>query len=183
MSDSKLAAVFFIDHGELTLEKYLEKSGAVDILPIAGETNTMSFLWAGWHCTGTLESAFSYRILIIYFWQLDFLKHFHTDGKVLRDDGLNDLLKSFTNACIQLKPLVAFIGSQVWEAEFGFIAKRASTVMKDNFESLLEDFFGVLFLQEKIYNSIDPFYYQDRDVIHIGLGYIVFAGQSNTRWL
>ncbi|MBD2202615.1 hypothetical protein H6G33_12205 [Calothrix sp. FACHB-1219] len=206
-----LATAFFIEHGsnDFSLEKlltlarmeslqYLSKA---EKLGLGINDPNQEVIYGVWNAFGDawarLDRLEYHNCLQIYFSQdhfLDLIPNLPDNQNLpLEEDPLLPLAYTFRDACEKIPAEVAFVdthahyGDEAWENKQGnkdWIINYYLMLLELNVNALADERFGLLYLNYYMNQLWDSNTLRDdRDMIPISEGRLVFAGRGTARWL
>ncbi len=186
----QLAAVFFVprDGPDQPLSALLRAAGAREYGPtLPSGPQRMPCRWAGLPAYGYLVVRPAYQMLLIRFWQSDFLARLPADGDPLplTVDPTLPLAETFRAACEALAPVAAFIVTHLDQADPAWLLGREPAVAAGDADSLLAAQVGLLYLSGALQRRLSRVPEPDRyDTLPVTAGLLVFAGSGDpyARW-
>ncbi len=190
MEPQHLAAAFFGPrHGpDRSLADLLQRAGATDCVPWtpAPGQEWLGCRWAGLSCHAYVVDRPAYQVLVIRFWQSDFLALLPAeDPLALAADPTLPLAEAFRAACVALVPVAAFLVTHLDQADPDWLMGREPAITAGDADDLLNEGLGLLYLsaalQRQLSNAPDPAKY---DTLPVADGLLVFAGSGDaySRW-
>ncbi len=129
----------------------------------------------------------AYGVLLIRFWQADFLALLpaDVDPLPLSADPTLPLAETFRAACEALAPIAAFIVTHLDQADPEWLLAREPAVAAGDAASLLAAQVGLLYLSTALQRRLSCAPEPDRyDTLPVTAGLLVFAGSGDpfARW-
>jgi hypothetical protein len=142
---------------------------------------SVSCVWDSLRCEVLLIKGIVLRIMVISFWQSDFLR------MITDDEGLgsseNLLTAEFRNACEALRPIVAFLAVHLDQATYEYVIDRELWVLNKEANRFVSEGLGLLYFSPDVDELATPSkLQQDREYVTIANGRLMFAGSGKSRW-
>jgi hypothetical protein len=149
----------------------------------SGSGDTSDCRWAGLNCEARLIHSAFYGILVISFWQSDFLRLLDSNAHTTDPDATSSIAEAFRKACETLHPAFAFIATHLDQATEQWMVGLESSVLNHEANRLATQGLGMIYFDSEMDDHWTPHPTQeDRDSIPVTQGRLMFAGKGPLHW-
>jgi hypothetical protein len=181
----RLAAVFYLPLGAIRGDptELAAEAGGSDIKQASDADGIVDCLWAGLLSESRLIRSSFFGVLLISFWQSDFLQLIESGCEETKADGASAVADAFRKACVVLRPAFAFVATRVDQATEEWVVGNEWSVLNHEANRLATQGLGLIYFSPEMDDHWVPRSSQeDRDSLPSSSGRLMFASRGTSRW-
>lgn len=183
MGDHRSCAAFYLPMSEVEPQAWaMEQVATLGVRVHPDPYGDLLTEWGGRVCAVEVVEEAPYRVLALLFDQYRLAASLRDNSPDVRADGAIGLATAFREACLALRPEVAFVASQQLHDPPAELRAYADDVKHHDMLSLTGSGLGLVYLRDPAPSLDDALAVRPRDELPVAQGRLVFAGKGPNRW-